>query len=158
MPPNLKNVSGSIYMDMKTCHKCKVSKSLKNFPRNKTKADGRSEYCLVCKREYNRNHYRKNKIYYISKARRHKENVCLKLLRLKAEVGCKSCPERHPGCLQFHHRNPATKSFEISEAVLTKGWKTILKETKKCDVLCANCHFKLHFEINGRHWPPECDG
>lgn len=46
--------------------------------------------------------------------------------------------------LDFHHRNPLEKSFEISTKA-TGGWgiKTLLKEIEKCDVLCANCH-RIH--------------
>lgn len=56
--------------------------------------------------------------------------------------GCIRCGESHPACLQFHHRDPSTKLFAI-----TRWSKSALKlraEIAKCDILCANCHFKHH--------------
>jgi hypothetical protein len=63
----------------------------------------------------------------------------------KSKLVCSRCPESHPRCLHFHHRNPADKLFNLSEAV-RRGIRivTILEEIAKCDVLCANCHAKHH--------------
>jgi hypothetical protein len=47
--------------------------------------------------------------------------------------------------LQFHHRDPSLKKFNINNYTCSKAWKTIKEETKKCDLLCANCHMELHF-------------
>jgi len=47
--------------------------------------------------------------------------------------------------LEFHHRNPKTKKRSISEMFHNgDSLKTLEKEIKKCDVLCANCHKKEH--------------
>ena len=64
---------------------------------------------------------------------------------LKTGLACK-CGESHPACLDFHHRDPATKLFTISEGVATRGRSVILEEIAKCDVICANCHRKHHYE------------
>ena len=63
----------------------------------------------------------------------------------KRERGCVRCGETHPACLQFHHRDPKQKLLELSLAI-RKYWsmKRILEEIEKCDLLCANCHAKLH--------------
>lgn len=45
--------------------------------------------------------------------------------------------------LHFHHRDPKTKSFGIG-AGHCREWSTIIEELKKCDLLCANCHFETH--------------
>jgi hypothetical protein len=59
---------------------------------------------------------------------------------IKVESGCVDCGYRdHPGALQFDHRDPSTKSFQISKG-LTRSWAAILTEIAKCDVRCANCH------------------
>jgi predicted HNH restriction endonuclease len=50
---------------------------------------------------------------------------------------CAQCGMDHPGCLVFHHRNPADKKFSIQNAVA---------EIAKCDILCANCHSILHWD------------
>jgi hypothetical protein len=58
--------------------------------------------------------------------------------------GCASCPETDPRCLDFHHRDPATKDFAVANAVgLGVGWKRLKEEIAKCEVICSNCHRKL---------------
>ena len=54
-----------------------------------------------------------------------------------------SCGENNITCLEFHHRDESTKEFSISEG---KGRSTsmVQKEMDKCNVLCKNCHTKLH--------------
>lgn len=56
---------------------------------------------------------------------------------------CKECGYAgHPAALNFHHRDPSTKSFELSAngLLLAARWD----EVKKCDLLCANCHSIRH--------------
>jgi hypothetical protein len=101
---------------------------------------------LKCKKETNKKHYQKHRAYYIQKAKNRHKQLVEKLWRIKAEKGCKLCPERHPGCLHFHHRDPSKKLFWIGDRARARKWSDIKKEIKKCDVLCANCHSKLHFK------------
>ncbi len=56
---------------------------------------------------------------------------------------CIKCGESDNRCLQFHHVNPSTKLFNISEGV-NKGykWELIEQELKKTEICCANCHSK----------------
>ncbi len=70
------------------------------------------------------------------------------LKELKSQLGCSKCPEKHPACIEFHHRDSKSKEFEISSA-LQKGWgkEKIIDEIKKCDNLCANCHRKVHYPL-----------
>lgn len=67
---------------------------------------------------------------------------------IKAEKGCKYCGERDPVCLCFHHRDPKKKSFTIgaSSGSYVRTEKDIRREAKKCDVVCFNCHMKLHVQ------------
>jgi hypothetical protein len=69
-----------------------------------------------------------------------------KLFReLKATLSCGRCGESHPATLDFHHRDPSTKSLEVSIMVWNRTWKRVLAEIAKCDVICANCHRKEHW-------------
>jgi hypothetical protein len=69
------------------------------------------------------------------------------LLEYKQSHPCMHCGESHPGCLDFHHRNPDEKELALAEAVQRSwGIKRITVELAKCDVLCANCHRKHHWE------------
>lgn len=66
---------------------------------------------------------------------------------LKKTLQCTLCPEFHPACLDFHHKEN-DKELEISEMVAQGfGRKRILEEMKKCKVLCSNCHKKLHHSL-----------
>lgn len=64
------------------------------------------------------------------------------LWELKAEQGCTVCGEKDPRCLQFHHRDPTSKEYNVSRLAGSIG--RALKEAEKCVVMCANCHCKLH--------------
>lgn len=45
-----------------------------------------------------------------------------------------------PHVMQFDHRVPANKSFDIGTRYRTRSVIRILAEVEKCDVVCANCH------------------
>ena len=47
---------------------------------------------------------------------------------------------RYVGALQFHHRDPATKAFEVSRQGITRSLDRLRLEARKCVLLCANCH------------------
>lgn len=79
------------------------------------------------------------------KNRFHKREYFKKLLGKK----CSKCGyDKCLAALQFHHKNPKNKKFEITEAIWNKvkaSDKEIKKEVKKCTLLCANCHAELHY-------------
>ena len=67
--------------------------------------------------------------------------------------GSCGCGENHPSALQFHHRDSSTKSFAITTKELSSPkklpWDTVIvPELDKCDLLCANCHFKHHSTLS----------
>jgi hypothetical protein len=45
--------------------------------------------------------------------------------------------------LNFHHRDPSSKSFGLNDG-RTRRWEIIEKEIEKCVLLCANCHGEVH--------------
>jgi hypothetical protein len=56
--------------------------------------------------------------------------------------------------LDFHHIEESKKEFELSQRDLTRSWKKIVDEAKKCVLLCANCHREVHaglvvLDVNG---------
>lgn len=55
---------------------------------------------------------------------------------------CQRCGyDRCGAALEFHHRDPKGKDFEITKSM---SWDKILVELKKCDLLCSNCHREEH--------------
>jgi hypothetical protein len=45
----------------------------------------------------------------------------------------------HTAAMQFHHRDPAEKSFNIGNCAW-RSEEVLMREIAKCDLLCANCH------------------
>src|SRR5215469_14181741 len=113
------------------------------------------EKAAAYRKEYQRGWYQRYKDKILEKRleKRRKRELEIRdwFRRYKSELYCIECGESHPACLQFHHRDGEEKSFTISNAVLRgPGIKALIKEIKKCDVLCVNCHAKLHWrEIHG---------
>ncbi len=50
---------------------------------------------------------------------------------------------RHSAALQFHHVDPATKSFGLGVRGITRSIERLREEAAKCVLLCANCHAEL---------------
>jgi len=69
----------------------------------------------------------------------------IKAVQLKGGK-CERCGfNAHPAALQFHHKTPQEKSFNITSKEMIASrkypWEIIEKEISKCELLCANCHF-----------------
>ncbi len=57
---------------------------------------------------------------------------------------CELCGYSKSLCaLEFHHRDPSTKTFGIAYRGITRGIDTVRKEAEKCVLLCANCHAEV---------------
>jgi DNA-binding transcriptional ArsR family regulator len=67
-------------------------------------------------------------------------------LKLVEEAGgrCAICGyDRWIGALQFHHLDPKTKEFHIGQRGYSRSLARSRAETKKCALLCANCHAEV---------------
>lgn len=47
------------------------------------------------------------------------------------------------GALHFHHLDPSEKLFGISENGFTRKFEYLVAESKKCILVCSNCHCEL---------------
>lgn len=65
----------------------------------------------------------------------------------QASTGCVRCDEDDPACLDFHHVE-GNKEMSVS-SMISHGYskERLLDEIEKCEILCANCHRKEHYEI-----------
>jgi hypothetical protein len=94
----------------------------------------------------------------------------LALIHLKG-AKCELCGYRtNYAALQLHHPNPLAKKFQLDiRALSNRRWDAVLEESRKCTLLCANCHAEEHnpdcmvstqwsaqFETKGAS-PPEPD-
>ena len=132
---------------MKVCVKCKQEKTLSEFNKHKSSKDGLQPWCKQCVKKGSINHYHKEKET-IKQKNKHINDERIKWFKeYKSTLKCSKCDENHPATLDFHHRNKNEKKETISNLVWSRGSiKALLKEIEKCDVLCANCHRKLHWE------------
>lgn len=91
----------------------------------------------------------KGRVYYKERNRRRNRERRLWFQKLKSTFSCISCGESDSVCLDFHHRESETKRTILANnhgysMRILHSRKAILDEIAKCDVLCANCHRKLH--------------
>ena len=97
-------------------------------------------------REYHREWYKNNAKKRRDEIKKRKEELLNWLWEYKKTLSCKDCKENHPACLDFHHRDATQKDRAVSKMIRNGCSKEkILQEIDKCDVLCANCHRKLHY-------------
>lgn len=58
---------------------------------------------------------------------------------------CKCGYSKNLSALDFHHLNPKIKSFGIdARQCSNRKWEVLVKEAKKCELLCHNCHMEEH--------------
>ena len=69
-------------------------------------------------------------------------------LRLIEALGgkCSVCSyRRNFAALEFHHLEPASKSFQLDmRSLAILDWESIVAEAAKCKLLCSNCHAEHH--------------
>lgn len=110
-------------------------------------------------KEYHVGYYEKNKETLVEKNRlyvaEHRKDITDRcrdrrlerwdwLWELKCGLACVKCGESHPACLDFHHSDPSKKDGLISRMIVRSSMERVIDEIEKCDVVCANCHRKLH--------------
>lgn len=133
---------------MKICTKCKIEKPLTEFSINQSKRDGHSSECKACHKIIRKSYYDRNRKAERLRIESRKQKQMLEYQEIKSKLFCLLCGENHPAALQFHHINQDEKEINVSYAVRS-GWsmERIKLEIEKCVVLCANCHFKEHYEL-----------
>ena len=131
---------------MKQCTKCKETKELNEFNKNK---DCYNSWCIKCVRERSKEFYLKNKEKQILKFKKQNKEKADFILSLKEGKYCEKCGyNKCLASLDFHHLDPKQKDFNISDFKRTRGFSDLIlinNEIKKCIVLCSNCHREFHF-------------
>lgn len=97
-------------------------------------------------RKYRREWYNRNKEHAKQMLIKRRKDLKEWITEIKSKLKCEQCKFDHIACLHFHHTDPSKKEITISTAI-HNGWQRdrILKEIEKCKVLCANCHYILHW-------------
>ena len=99
------------------------------------------------RRKYRRKWYSKNKESEKGHVRRRKLEIKKWFAEYKKKLSCSECDENHPATIEFHHKEENQKEKGIA-IMVNDGCsiKKISEEMRKCEVLCSNCHRKLHYK------------
>jgi hypothetical protein len=129
---------------MKTCTKCRATRSEKDFAFRNKALGKRHQICKFCNNTGGKEHYARYKDYYKEKAKLRDVTMRVELrkqlLNYLSKQACADCSESDPVVLEFDHVRK-NKNKTISALITRKSsWNMILKEIAKCDVVCANCH------------------
>jgi len=123
-------------MKMKTCSMCGVGKPLTEFHLNGFHK-GVARYRSACKSCRSKTR--------IDKPGRTSSNYRTRsrIAAIKGNSKCSRCSESHSACLDFHH---VGEKLECVSRMVSRNcaWGSVLDEIAKCEVLCSNCHRKLH--------------
>jgi len=100
----------------------------------------------------------KNRLYSQEYYKKNKDRVLVRkaanLLRIKGQWAkylggkCQDCGIDYTNkcsvIFDFHHRDPAIKSFSLSRVMLFRPFEEVKAEADKTDLLCSNCHRLRH--------------
>ena len=113
-------------METRVCGKCNLEKNITHFYFYKRKF---RHWCKDC-----------DKINTILRQSIYKE-LCVEYKGGKCEI----CGyDKYIGALDFHHKDPSQKKFNIAAAKLRQFNNETIEELDKCQMLCANCHREVH--------------
>lgn len=127
-------------MDIKICTECKLEKLVNQFDIKRGKP--RSN-CKACVSKYTKQHYIRNREYYLKKATVNRRLARAKLRKFLFEYytghPCVDCAESDPVVLEFDHLKDKYKGIAIM-VNRALSLERIKLEIAKCEVVCANCH------------------
>ena len=132
-------------MTKKTCTLCKEELLLSEFNVARARKDGHQPHCRACGKAHAKGYYAANKTRMCAQLRVSSAKRRLRLQRAIYDYllahPCVTCGETDPVVLEFDHLDPTIKEANISTLVVHEAaWARILKEIRKCQVLCAKCH------------------
>ena len=92
--------------------------------------------------EYNRRYYENGGKQKILESNKRRRSEVREFLIEAKNVPCADCGKEYPSyVMQFDHREPGLKSFNLANAAKnTTSLEKVRAEIAKCDVVCANCH------------------
>lgn len=61
----------------------------------------------------------------------------------KSTLSCVQCGQNHPATLDFHHIERHPSNRKVNKLLTNKAYLQAMEETKRCMVLCSNCH-RIH--------------
>lgn len=132
---------------VKRCPTCDQERPSDQFYRDASRRDGFAVRCKSCHQTWKRQWRVSESGRRSSRLaqRRHRERRFAEIKNALPGLACQRCGETDPVVLEFHHRDRSEKSGEVSRMIAShRPWQDVSDEIAKCDVLCANCHRRLH--------------
>ena len=145
--------------DTKRCSGCHKELPLSEFYKNRHSPDGLQGYCKACGKAKTKQYQKEKpeKFREISKRSwvknrekrnandRKRMNTHFNFIN-SLKTPCVKCGESRFYVIDFHHIDPSTKLFTISDGSKThKSNEDVMNEVKKCVCLCRNCHKEFHY-------------
>lgn len=96
--------------------------------------------------EYQRAWYARNREAAKEKVKANKHRYRDRWREYKATLSCINCGFNHPAALDFHHVVKSPDNQSVNQLLRKDAFKAAMEETKKCVVLCANCHRVHHHD------------
>ena len=129
------------------CPKCQTTVPSRFSP-SIVRYNSNKHHCRLCAKQYVKRWQGKNRPYFRKWDKDRRTKGMEFLQKWKTDQGCRECGERHVACLDFHHLVPSNKKFNVSKGASRSRLtdECLLAEIEKCEVLCSNCHRKLHWE------------
>lgn len=129
----------------KVCSQCSELKFIEEFNFRNKKLNIRHAYCRECGKLLTRRHYKNNKSQYLERNLRSYKKRRSFIRQLKAKP-CADCGIQYPYyVMDFDRREDEIKEYQLNQ-IDRLTIKTIVRETAKCDVVCANCHRERTFQ------------
>jgi hypothetical protein len=130
--------------EFRRCYDCGETKPITDFAFHDVSKGTRQSRCRPCHAIYRRGHYKANRATYIAQEIARIRQYRTENRRLIREYlrthPCVDCGETDIVVLEFDHRDPRDKRYNVTILALQKPWSRVLAEIAKCDVRCANCH------------------
>lgn len=133
----------------KRCNRCGRVLPIEMFYKDRHTKDGHAYNCRDCQLNFAKDYAKRNrekvKTYQTSyrEKNRKRQETERKSKYNSLKTSCRKCGESRLYLIQFHHIDPSTKLFNITEGGSRN--RNIEDEVKKCVCLCSNCHDEFHY-------------
>jgi hypothetical protein len=130
---------------MKICSQCKQEKNETEFTLRKASRDGLTASCKKCKQQLDTAVYQKHRSKRIEYVKSHTAKNQAIIGQLKIDTGCQMCglKDSRPWLFDFDHLGDKTR---LVSRMMSHKIGDIIAETKKCQVLCSNCHRTITYQ------------
>jgi hypothetical protein len=141
--PQKREMARLSFTESRVCTGCGDTKPASEFSVKNTITGRQATRCLACVAAASREHYRRNRETYLTRARsRERWSNPKRSYRLDylSTHPCIDCGETDPLLLEFDHRVGETKLNDVSRLIRERKWSDVAAEIAKCDVRCVSCH------------------